>query len=125
MDLVSFALGFLASVWGLLQIIYPEESKWFYKQWLKYLEKRILVTSLTFILLGSVSLLVVWYTNSFLALLVLGSFMLYTGLKYRIFGRKVIELSKISLNSSANRWRIMGLWLLLGGLGLIYISTWF
>jgi hypothetical protein len=124
MDLLSFLLGVMVSLWGVLQIIYPKESTWFHKKWLDYLEKRTRRIALTFILVGLILLLIVWYTNS-LIVLVIGSFLLYTGFKYLIFGKKVLELSRSSLKSSKSRWRIMGVWLLFGGLGLIYLSTWF
>jgi hypothetical protein len=114
----------MVSLWGVLQIIYPKESTWFHKKWLDYLEKRTRRIALTFILVGLILLLIVWYTNS-LIVLVIGSFLLYTGFKYLIFGKKVLELSRSSLKSSKSRWRIMGVWLLFGGLGLIYLSTWF
>jgi hypothetical protein len=125
MDMISAILGFLVAVWGILQLIYPEESKWFHKRWNNYLKSRMLTISLAFILFGLISLIIVWYSNSFLALMVLGSFLMYTAIKYLVFGNKIIELSEISLKASKNRWRIMGLWLVLGGLGLIYLSTWF
>ncbi len=125
MDLLSFCLGFLASLWGLTELVYPRESAWFHRKWLDYLEKKLQAVSLIFLFSGSLFLFVVWRTNNFLILLVLGSFLLYTGFKYLVLGSRFIELSRKSLELPDWRRRLMGLWLLIGGLGLIYLSSWF
>ncbi len=125
MDILSFGLGFLVGLWGLLETVYPRDTVWFHKRWLDYFERRQRSLALFFVAVGSLLLYIVWLTNRFLSFLVLGSYLAYTGVKHLLFGGRVIEASRRSLSSSDLRRRASGVWLLVGGLGLMYLSTWF
>jgi hypothetical protein len=70
-------------------------------------------------------LYIVWRTNGTVLLLVLGSFLSYTGLKYIALGQRFIELSRRSLELPDYRRRLSGAWLALGGLLLIWLSSGF
>lgn len=104
-------------------MLYPRESAWFPKLWLDYLERNLFKTGLLFFIAGCLCLYIVWSTNGTLLLLVLGSFLFYSGLKYLVLGPKFIELSRRSLDLPDRRRQLSGLWLVLGGLLLSWLST--